>query len=123
MQIIIAMSAIVATIAAPYVFVLSIPRASHAVIAAAVMAVPTGLALWKAHQAEADFVTPLSGFDGLLLTAALGSLALAAFVRAMQAVLGERATTRQATIALNVLGAALVVMTLPWWGQISARLF
>ena len=123
MQIILVMSAVVATVAAPYALVMAIPRASHAVIAATAMAVPTGIALWKAHQSRAEFDVPLSGFDGLLLTAAIAGMALAAFVRVMQVMLGERAQSRQATLALNVLGVALVVMTLPWWGQISARLF
>ncbi|MBX9925028.1 MAG: hypothetical protein K2Y05_01605, partial [Hyphomicrobiaceae bacterium] len=94
MQIILVMSAVAATVAAPYALVMAIPRANHAVIAATAMAVPTGIALWKAQQSRAEFDGPLAGFDGLLLTAAIAGLALAAFVRIMHAVLGERAKTR-----------------------------
>jgi len=122
MQLLIAISTVGLTVAAPYALIMAIPRTSHAVVAAAALAVPLSIGLVRTHAASGSTpIASLTGFDEGLIAIALAALVLAAFVRLTQAALGERAQSRRAAVALTILGAALVVMALPWWGHLIAK--
>lgn len=116
------MLAIAAIIVAPYAMIMTVPRTSHAVIAAIAISVPTALALRHTHMPRVDIPKWVFEIDAILLVATLASIGLAVFVRLTIAVLGERAKSRPALVAINMLGVAVVAGTLQWWGGLLERL-
>lgn len=114
------MAIVAASVVAPYWVVLAMRKASHAVIAASALAVPTGIALVRVHAYGSAGNGLTSGFDALILTAALVATGVAAFVRVSQAALGERARSRDAFIALNLLGIATAAIIIQVAGKMEA---
>lgn len=120
MQIVVSMAIVVASVAAPYWVVMAMRKASHSVVAAAALAVPTGIALARVHAYGTAGNGLTSGFDALILAAALVATGVAAFVRVSQAALGERASSRDAFIALNLLGIATAAIIVQVAGKLEA---
>lgn len=122
MQIPLLILAIVLTVTAPYGVIMSVPKTSHAMLAAIAIAVPTAIAY---RQAEPPRFVPhdwVFGVDGLLLAATLASIGLAIFVRAVVASLGDRARGTAAMVTIHILGVAIVAGALPWVSEwIHAR--
>lgn len=110
------------TVAAPYTLVMAMPRLWHAIAAALAIAVPIALAFRHTGLPAIDPRRWSDVLDAELLAVLLISLAVAVFVRAVTAAIGERARAPGARIAINVLGLAIVGGTLPWLGELLAML-
>lgn len=121
MQILLVIIAVAATVAAPYALIMTMPRTSHAVVAALALAMPTALALRNTHLPRLDIPKLVWEFDAILLVAALAAIGLAVFVRLTVAAIGERAKRPGAIITLHILGIALALSAMPWIGQVLEK--